>query len=104
VRVFQFAVAAILLVLRFPAEAQQPTKVPRIGFLIVDSPSAASTRVEAFKKGLQELGYVEGKNITLEYRYAEGKADRLPQLATNWSASILMFWLQAVAIRLPSLR
>jgi putative tryptophan/tyrosine transport system substrate-binding protein len=83
VRVFQFAVAAILLVLRFPAEAQQPTKVPRIGFLIVDSPSAASTRVEAFKKGLQELGYVEGKNITLEYRYAEGKADRLPQLASE---------------------
>ena len=82
-RVFQFAVAAILLVLRFPAEAQQPTKMPRIGFLIVDSPSAASTRVEAFTKGLQELGYVGGKNITLESRYAEGKADRLPQLASE---------------------
>ena len=62
--------ALMLVVTGVVVEAQQPTKVPRIGFLIVDSPSAASTRVEAFKKGLQELGYVEGKNITLEYRYA----------------------------------
>ena len=75
--------ALTLGILNFPVEAQQFGKVPRIGFLIVDSPSAASTRVEAFKEGLQELGYVEGKNITLEYRYAEGKADRLPQLASE---------------------
>ena len=75
--------ALMLVVTGVVVKAQQPTKVPRIGFLIVDSPSAASMRVEAFKKGLQELGYVEGKNITLEYRYAEGKADRLPQLASE---------------------
>ncbi len=72
-----------LLLVGVSVEAQQFGKVPRIGFLIVDSPSAASTRVEAFKEGLQELGYVEGKNIALEYRYAEGKADRLPQLASE---------------------
>ena len=72
-----------LLLVAVSVEAQQFGKVPRIGFLIVDSPSAASTRVEAFKEGLQELGYVDGKNITLEYRYAEGKADRLPQLASE---------------------
>jgi putative tryptophan/tyrosine transport system substrate-binding protein len=75
--------ALTLGTLNSPVEAQQFGKVPRIGFLIVDSPSAASTRVEAFKEGLQELGYVEAKSITLEYRYAEGKADRLPQLASE---------------------
>jgi putative ABC transport system substrate-binding protein len=73
----------MLWALNFSVEAQQSGKVPRIGFLIVDSPSAASTRVEAFKEGLQELGYVEGKNITIDYRYAEAKADRLPQLASE---------------------
>ena len=75
--------SALLFALSVGAEAQQLRKVPQVGFLIVDSPSAASMRVEAFKKGLQELGYVDGKNITLEYRYAEGKADRLPQLASE---------------------
>jgi putative ABC transport system substrate-binding protein len=65
------------------AEAQQANKVPHIGFLIVDSPSAALTRVEAFQRGLKDLGYVEGKNIIIEYRYAEAKADRLPQLASE---------------------
>jgi ABC-type uncharacterized transport system substrate-binding protein len=75
--------AVTLGTLTVSVEAQQFGKVPRIGFLIVDSPSAASTRVEAFKEGLQELGYLEGKNIILEYRYAEGKADRLQQLASE---------------------
>jgi ABC-type uncharacterized transport system substrate-binding protein len=65
------------------AEAQQTKKVPRIGFLAATSPSAISTRIEAFRQGLGELGYVEGKNIVIEYRYAEGNLDRLPALAAE---------------------
>jgi len=74
-----------LLILSFVhlADAQQPTKVPQIGFLATVSPSIISDRVEAFRQGLRELGYVEGKNIVIEWRYAEGKADRLPGLAAE---------------------
>ncbi len=72
---------AILLVLSHRAEAQQPQKVPRIGFLSGVSPSINSARVEAFRQGLRELGYVEGRNIVIEYRYAEGRLERLPALA-----------------------
>ena len=65
------------------AEAQQPKKVPRIGFLIAASTSANAARNEAFRQGLRELGYVERKNIIIEWRSAEGKADRLPGLAAE---------------------
>ena len=65
------------------AEAQQTKKVPRIGYLATVSLSAISARIEAFRQGLRELGYVEGKNIVIEWRYAEGKADRLPGLAAE---------------------
>jgi putative ABC transport system substrate-binding protein len=65
------------------ADAQQPTKIPRIGFLGGVSPSANADRTEAFRQGLRELGYVEGKNIVIEYRWAEGRVDRLPDLATE---------------------
>jgi putative ABC transport system substrate-binding protein len=65
------------------AEAQQPTKVPRIGFQSAASPSANAARIEAFRQGLRDLGYVEGKNIVIEYRYAEGKLDRLSELAAE---------------------
>ena len=58
-------------------------KVPRIGYLAAASLSAFATRTEAFRQGLRELGYVEGKNIIIEYRYAEGKLDRLPALAAE---------------------
>lgn len=64
-------------------QAQQPKKVPRIGFLVASNPSAASARIEAFRQGLRELGYVEGKNIVVEWRFAEGKPDRLPALAAE---------------------
>ena len=62
------------------ALAQQPAKIPRIGFLSATSPSNVPTRLEAFRQGLRDLGYVEGKNIVIEYRYAEGNIDRLPAL------------------------
>ena len=64
------------------ARAQQPAEIPRIGILIPSSASS-SARVEAFRRRLRELGYVEGKNITIEYRYAEGKLERLPDLAAE---------------------
>jgi len=66
-------------VLGTAAEAQLP-KIPRIGFLSTTSPSNVPTRLEAFRQGLRDLGYVEGKNIVIEYRYAEGNIDRLPTL------------------------
>jgi putative tryptophan/tyrosine transport system substrate-binding protein len=64
-------------------EAQQPTKVHRIGLLSARSSSSESRRAEAFRQGLRDLGYVEGKNIVIDYRYAEGKSERLPDLAAE---------------------
>lgn len=77
------AVCAVLLALCVSADAQQPKKAPRIGFLSAVSPSTISARVEAFLQGLRELGYVEGKNIFIEWRFAQGKFDRLPSLAAE---------------------
>src|SRR5262249_48937257 len=64
-------------------EAQQPKKIPRIGVLSFASSSANSSRVEAFEQGLHELGYTLGSNIAIEYRYADGKEDRLPALVAD---------------------
>jgi putative ABC transport system substrate-binding protein len=74
---------AMLLALCSSALAQQPAKIPRIGYLIATSPSVIAARIEAFRQGLSELGYVEEKNIVIDYRYAEGKLDRLPALAAE---------------------
>ena len=65
------------------AEAQQPTKVPRIGYLLPGNPASESTVFEATRLALRELGYIEGQNIATEYRYAEGKRDRFPELAAE---------------------
>jgi putative tryptophan/tyrosine transport system substrate-binding protein len=65
------------------ALAQHSKKIPRIGFLSATSPATISARTEAFRQGLRELGYAEGKNIVIEFRYAEGKVDRLPALAAE---------------------
>jgi putative ABC transport system substrate-binding protein len=73
----------VLLITVPPAAAQQAGKVPRIGYLGASTPFAGSARIEAFRQGLRELGYVEGKNIVIEQRSAEGKADRLPSLAAE---------------------
>ena len=64
-------------------EAQQPTKVPRIGYLSGSGLSVLAARIEAFRQGLRDLGYVEGKNIIIEWRSAEEKFDRLPELAAE---------------------
>jgi putative ABC transport system substrate-binding protein len=75
--------AVVILAFVHPAEAQQSKKVSRIGYLSVSSPSAMAGRIEAFRQGLRELGYVEGKNILIEWRSTEGKLDRLPDLAAE---------------------
>jgi len=72
-----------MLVAPLAAHAQQPKNVPRIGLLITTSRAAESTNIEAFHRGLQALGYVEGQNIIMEYRYADGKLDQLPQFAAE---------------------
>jgi putative ABC transport system substrate-binding protein len=74
-------VVVILLAVVTIAEAQQPKKVPRIGFLNASSPSSVADRLDAFRQGLRELGYLERKDIVVEYRHAEGKQDRLNNLA-----------------------
>jgi len=74
----------MLLALSFPAAAQQAGKVPRIGFLTLGSGPTSPTSVkEGFRQGLRELGYAEAKNIAIEYRSAEAKLDRLPDLAAE---------------------
>ena len=65
------------------AQAQQTKKVPRIGFLVGASAPSVAARLDVFRQGLRDLGYVEGKNIVIEYRYAEGKSDRIPALAAE---------------------
>ncbi len=82
-KIISFVLGALLLALSVPIEAQQPKKVPRIGFLSSLSPAVVSDRMEAFRQGLRELGYVEGKNIVIEWRYAEGKTERLPDIAAE---------------------
>ncbi|HEY3304408.1 MAG TPA: ABC transporter substrate-binding protein [Candidatus Binatia bacterium] len=75
-RVYLFVVAAVILLSLQLAEAQQRAKVPRIGVLFGSSLSSMSARMEALRQGLRDLGYVEGKNIVVEWRFAEGKRDR----------------------------
>jgi len=81
--VLSILVALVLLAVAVMAHAEQPARVPRIGFLFVSSLSSNSARMEAFRQGLHELGYVEGKNIVIEWRSAEEKSDRLPALAAE---------------------
>jgi putative ABC transport system substrate-binding protein len=76
-------ITALMLFAAFPAQAQQPRKAPRIGVLLSGSRSSSLTNINAFRQGLRELGYFEGQNLFIEYRYAEGKTDRFPELATE---------------------
>jgi putative tryptophan/tyrosine transport system substrate-binding protein len=79
--VISFALTALFSALCLPVWAQQPKKVPRIGFLLQrasPTPTTPDPYVDAFRQGLRDLGYIEGKNILVEYRYAEGKRDRIP--------------------------
>ena len=75
--------ATVFLTTALLAQAQQPGKIPRIGYLNTATLAGLAERIEAFRQGLRELGYVEGKNIDIEWRHAEGKLDRLPALAAE---------------------
>ena len=77
------ALCAMLFALCFSAEAQQPKKVARIGYLSSGNPTIESTRSEPIRAALRDLGYIEGQNIAMEYRYSEGKRDRAPELAAE---------------------
>jgi len=88
-RVFIGTLAGGLLAAPLAAEAQQAAKVARIGFL-TGNLAASPHVVEAFLRGLRNLGYVEGRNVVIEYRDAEGKFERLPLSRPNWLRSRLM--------------
>jgi putative tryptophan/tyrosine transport system substrate-binding protein len=81
-KIFCFSLCPLLVALGLSAEAQQPKKVPRIGFLSFGSASDPTTalRLDAFRQGLRELGYTEQKNINIEFRYADGRSERLAEL------------------------
>jgi putative ABC transport system substrate-binding protein len=82
--IFGFALGAMLLALSVLAEAQQATKkIPRVGFLSLNPVTVQKDRLEAFREALRKLGYVEGENINIEYRYADNKPERMPGLAAE---------------------
>ena len=80
-KITRLALCALLSALPFPAPAQQSKNVPRIGYLSAQDPALESARAEAIQQALRERGYIDGQNIATEYRYAEGKIDRLAELA-----------------------
>jgi putative tryptophan/tyrosine transport system substrate-binding protein len=82
-KVIAYSLGAMLLALCSSVDAQQPGKIPRLGFLVPGSSTTFSARIEALRQGLRDLGYAEGKAIAIEYRYAEGKLERLPNLASE---------------------
>ena len=75
--------SAASLALGTLSEAQAPSSLPRIGILVALPPAVISARIEAFRQGLKDLGYIEGKNMLIELRTADGKLDRLPSLAAE---------------------
>ena len=82
-KITRLALCTLLLALPFPARAQQAKKIPRIGYLSSGYTARNSAGVEAIRLALRELGYINGQNIAMEYRYGEGKRDRVPELAAE---------------------
>ena len=82
-KVICLALGTVLCALSSSADAQQPKQLPRVGYLASGSRSSELSHIEAFNGGLRERGYTEGQNIIIEYRFAEGKLDRLPALAAD---------------------
>src|SRR5262249_51994197 len=77
------ALCALVLAIGFSVEAQQPKKIHRIGYLMSADPAFESIRTESIRLALRERGYIEGQNITIEYRYSAGEQDRQPELAAE---------------------
>ena len=88
-RTFLAGTGAVLLAAPLAAEAQQAAKVARIGYLVASLAASPHLR-EAFRPGLRDLGYVEGRNVVIEYRDAEGSSSGSPLLRPNWLRSRLM--------------
>jgi putative ABC transport system substrate-binding protein len=82
-KIHLFALAILFIACVHPVAAQQPKKFPRIGYLSPASASGSEASLEAFRQGLRESGYIDRKNIIIDHRWAEGKLDRLPELATE---------------------
>src|SRR6266542_3090128 len=82
-RVVSILFLAVLIAVAVTAEAQQPGKIFRIGYLDNSTASGIAVLVKAFRQELSKLGWIEGKNIAIEYRFAEGENDRLPELAAD---------------------
>ena len=81
--IYFFALSVLLVVISFTLDAQELRKLPRIGILEPATAAAVSARVEAFRQGLRALGYMEGQNIAIEYRYANGNPESLPDLSAE---------------------
>jgi putative ABC transport system substrate-binding protein len=81
--IIRVVLLTILFAFCFSSEAQQPEKIPRIGFVTTTSASSQALRLEAFRLGLKDLGYTEGQTISIQYRFAEGKLDRISNLAAE---------------------
>src|SRR5262245_51164129 len=82
-KIIVLALCAMLFTVCVSAQPQPPTKIPRIGYLSMSDAATDSARSEAIRLALRERGYIEGQNIAFEYRYTEGKQDRLPELAAE---------------------
>jgi len=82
-RIALWLLATVLLAATPPAQSQQPKKVPLIGYLSNSDPTTEAARAEAIRLALRERGYIEGQNITTDYRYAQGKVDRYPELVAD---------------------
>ena len=94
--IFAVSLSALLFALCFPVHAQRQPKIPRIGYVrVIGTPSTPGPNVEAFRRGLRDLGYVESENIAIEFRYAEGKPDRIPSLVAELvqlKVDVLVVW------------
>jgi putative ABC transport system substrate-binding protein len=102
--IIRLALSALLLALSFPAEAQQSSKIPRVGFLLQrasPTPTTPEPFADAFRQGLRDLGYIEGKNILVEYRYGDGERDRIPRQV----AELVQLKVDVLVVRsLPAIR
>jgi putative tryptophan/tyrosine transport system substrate-binding protein len=83
-KLFLYALCALLFALNVSAQAQQPKKIPRIGYLSNGTPASDSARADAIRLALRERGYIEGQNIVIEQRYAAGQSDKLPELVAEF--------------------
>jgi ABC-type uncharacterized transport system substrate-binding protein len=82
-RILCLSLTIAMVVAGAEVEGQQPKKIPRIGYLSPGDATSESTRIEAIRQALREIGYIEGQNIAMEYRYADGKPNRAPELAAE---------------------